>query len=284
MSLGLDMLGRATQLWDSKKWEFPTTDEKNASFESFCEMLRQLPVSSQEFVLNLTSSYSVYSFTNYQSLLIDALSKLDDSHVDGIGHLIFAPLINPSDDKRGVAKSGHLLPYIARHVAAPLNPKLNDLKITQLVSLDMISNCIEGKENILVILLDDFIGSGDTAKNSAWKVMDFLRKNDKLLVVSLVAMRHAIQYLAKYRIDVISADVVTKGIEENLDLHNKAESYAIVDSIAADLDVGPDYVRGYKESEALVTMIRTPDNTFPMYWCTKKKVGKLDWPAPFPRK
>ena len=39
---------------------------------------------------------------------------------------------------------------------------------------------------------------------------------------------------------------------------------------------------GYNKSEALVTLNRTPDNTFPIFWRNHKKGGKV-FQAPFPR-
>lgn len=40
---------------------------------------------------------------------------------------------------------------------------------------------------------------------------------------------------------------------------------------------------GWKHSEALVTLTRTPNNTFPIFWNTHKKGGK-NFKAPFERK
>lgn len=40
---------------------------------------------------------------------------------------------------------------------------------------------------------------------------------------------------------------------------------------------------GYKESEGLVTMIKTPNNTLPFYWDEGKRDGKFMM-APFPRR
>lgn len=40
---------------------------------------------------------------------------------------------------------------------------------------------------------------------------------------------------------------------------------------------------GYKESEGLVSMIKTPNNTFPFYWHEGKRDGKL-CVAPFARR
>jgi hypothetical protein len=39
---------------------------------------------------------------------------------------------------------------------------------------------------------------------------------------------------------------------------------------------------GYKKSEALISLDRTPNNTFPLFWCKKKRDGE-SWCAPFYR-
>ena len=44
-----------------------------------------------------------------------------------------------------------------------------------------------------------------------------------------------------------------------------------------------DYKFGYKSSEALVSLIRTPNNTFPIYWYNTKISNSKKWNAPFPR-
>ena len=53
-------------------------------------------------------------------------------------------------------------------------------------------------------------------------------------------------------------------------------------SIETSIGVTEDYRLGYASSEALVSMIRTPNNTFPIYWFRNKK-EKLNLHAPFPR-
>ena len=45
---------------------------------------------------------------------------------------------------------------------------------------------------------------------------------------------------------------------------------------------GSHYTLGYNQSEALITMVRTPDNTFPIFWKTYKK-GSQKFDAPFSR-
>lgn len=43
-----------------------------------------------------------------------------------------------------------------------------------------------------------------------------------------------------------------------------------------------EYSLGFKESESLITLLRTPDNTFPIFWSNYKK--HINIRPPFPRK
>jgi len=55
-----------------------------------------------------------------------------------------------------------------------------------------------------------------------------------------------------------------------------------MDKIESRLGNVNDFKHGYKMSESLVTMSRTPDNTFPVFWWDKCTTGSK-WPSPFPR-
>jgi hypothetical protein len=45
---------------------------------------------------------------------------------------------------------------------------------------------------------------------------------------------------------------------------------------------GKNFSLGYNNCEALITLARTPDNTFPVFWM-KHRIGKKYFDAPFSR-
>ena len=63
---------------------------------------------------------------------------------------------------------------------------------------------------------------------------------------------------------------------------NEEKESKCMHAIEGAIKVSSDYNFGYKQSEALVRMIRTPNNTFPIYWYRDKK-KKINIYAPFPR-
>lgn len=281
-ALDVTLIGELYRIWEEKQWEFPTKENEYAAFEKLCEMFSRLSAPLQNMALKLTRAYSYYSHNNYLSLLLSAFGKIDDTHLAGINQIIFAPLLNPGDDKRRKSKSGHGLPYNAEHLAVPNTPKLQGLKITALAGVERVPEIIGSDKQSLLILLDDFVGSGDTAKLAVQDLQRKVNSQVTIIVIALVAMRHAVKRLAECNIEVICGEMVLKGIEENDLIDDKPYAYSLIDGIEASLDITEDQRRGYMNSEALITMIRTPDNTFPIYWCTKQLDGS-DWPAPFPR-
>ncbi|SFX48136.1 hypothetical protein SAMN03097694_2405 [Janthinobacterium lividum] len=281
-NLNVQVLGQFVKIWSEKNWKFPTKGDSDRAFETFSQLLSELNEEEQQLLLELTRSYSRYGFTDYQGLLINAFSKINKSYLIGMEQVLLAPLLNPSDDLRRDAKSGHALLYPAEHVAIPTNENFIGVPVNALSTTDSISENLNGKAT-LVILLDDFIGSGDTAKNCVLACMDKITKNDRLIVVTLVAMSHAIAHLFdNYGILIVSGEISAKGIAANANIVNKKRAYQIIDGIEQKINVSRDYRRGYNKSEALISMMRTPDNTFPMYWCNRRDGGGT-WPAPFPR-
>ena len=70
-----------------------------------------------------------------------------------------------------------------------------------------------------------------------------------------------------------------KGISDKYSDTELSKKIKLMEHIEKNLDIPDDYLFGYKKSEALVTMIRTPNNTFPVFWYNKKNEDN----APFPR-
>jgi hypothetical protein len=281
-ALDLQILGKFMQIWTEKKWTFPTPVESSKVFNTFSEILSELNKEEQLLFLELTRSYSRYSFTDYQALVVKAFSKIEAKNLVGVKQVLLVPLLNPDDDKVRDAKSGHVLLYPAEHIGIPSNQIFQGISVNALSTSDSIADNV-GKTTTLVILLDDFIGSGDTAKYGILQCKDSIKKEDRIIVISLVAMEHAIARLeGDYGVPVICGEILVKGIEENVNIQDKRLAYQIIDGIEQRIDITRDYRRGYRKSEALVSMVRTPDNTFPMYWCDRRDGGGK-WPAPFPR-
>lgn len=104
---------------------------------------------------------------------------------------------------------------------------------------------------------------------------------DNIKVVSIAAQRQGINEVKKsLNIDVISAMIFEKGISDKFSGAEKTHKANLMTDIETTINVEQDYKFGFKQTEALITILhKTPNNTFPVYWLeTRNKV------APFPRK
>ena len=87
---------------------------------------------------------------------------------------------------------------------------------------------------------------------------------------SIVALRNGLERLDKIGVKTYFAIERQKAISEEMKEADRDIAIAIMQSIEGKLkNLKDDYKFGYKGSEALVSMERCPNNSFPIYWLTK---------------
>ena len=88
----------------------------------------------------------------------------------------------------------------------------------------------------------------------------------------------------EYGVEIYTSVLRNKGITDNYSEQEVQEKKEQMKRISKRFKVkDKNLYLGYKESEGLVSMIKTPNNTFPFYWYEGKREGKLSL-APFPRR
>ena len=182
--------------------------------------------------------------------------------------------------KSNTAKSGSTLLY----------PSKNFIKRKYLVtsaesydSIDILKKTINTRKKSLVIFVDDFIGTGETAIKALDNyLLNYAVSDDEVIIVSLVSLQTGIKLINDYGVDVFNALTMERGISDSPTIADKPRALDIIDKIEERLKVRLDCRRGYKGSEALVSLDKTPNNTFPVFW-TNAKVDGEKWPAPFYR-
>ena len=141
------------------------------------------------------------------------------------------------------------------------------------------------RAKIPIIAIDDYIGSAKTAID----FVEYYRKlfpahHSQVLVAGLAAMERAISRLDEMKIPICNNLIYKRGISDNQNWTpaQKIQFIAIMEQTETRIGIGADYRLGYGQSEALLRMIRTPNNTMPIFWTTRAVSG-VPWPAPFPR-
>lgn len=273
------------KIFDSKKWliDDPESKQWQDLFDKFCDLLSLLSNEEQNLVLTLTDDFLWCPYPIYEKLLTVALRKVESEIIDNCNNIFLVPLLSPEDVERGKSKSGHMLPYVMQHSVIPSTHIFRGKQIIALTSLDKISSKHADRKDSLIIFLDDFIGSGDTAcKCIRYYNNHYCFDRESVAIITLVAQKQGIDTIGKLGLNVYAAIIRTRGITDSINIPDIANAINIMKNIEDRLLIKADYLFGYGRCEALVTMIRTPNNTFPLYWCPRAKTNSV-WPAPFPR-
>lgn len=263
-------------------WEIPESDSENESrFNRFCKRLSILESEEQELIIDLTKNYMVINANEY---LTHTLSLLNRLYKDGpevftkTTKFYVLPLIAPQDVKK--TKSSQCMWYNFQDEHIKLNPIFKGKK---LIYCDQTKfSWIQGiKENEKVILLDDYIGSGETAISAInWLSEQFGVHSNKMIVMSIAAQSLGLKQIAeKSDAEVFTYFERNRGISDTYEGDICDKNINTMLKIESKLKVEKEFELGYNKSEALISLIRTPNNTFPVFW----KVNKKKEYAPFLR-
>ena len=280
---------RINDLFQRKGWIAEPLYELNNErlFDVFCRMMDAIPDSAHDLLFDLAEDYLWCRYPEYPAMLHESLRNIPLKRVQASQHIYFLPLLTPEDIAKGKNKSGIQLLYFAEHCSIKgLDVFHGKRQCTDfLTSSDHICKIPSrtSGERSLIIFVDDFVGSGDTACDA---LLDFKtrhqQENDDIIVVALVALRAGIDSLEKQGYSIYCHEIRYKGISDSNRIIDKSAALLVMDDLGRLLNVQSTFYRGYRGSEALVSMLRTPNNTFPVFWCKSRNNG-APWPCPFPR-
>ena len=237
------------------------------TIDAIAKMLQGLPSNEIDLSLDLLDEYIIIK--DYSTPARTLMIKLRDLAEEK--PILVTPVV---DYKAERTKSGHSLHYEMSTFTGLLTK--TSIKFRD----DPMTSFCQNHAGIHVSV-DDYIGTG----NQFLTMIEDIIKGGKKNTISHIATI-CIQESAKIALEaigyiVISINVLGKGLERlsvrrgvpQVDIFREYEALEKRTACAAE------YRRGRDQSEALVTMKATPNNTLPIFWIE----GKAKWPAPFPR-
>lgn len=273
-ALSPQLIDKAKSIFLENGWLF----ENQPKFERFCETLAILTNEQRELYFELTRRFLVYEdISSYRNGILNVFSKVETK--DFLKIYIY-PLLSEEDLNKN--KSSNFVHYQFRDARFELP---NDVD-NKLVFLDRpgegLPKDVNSNENLKIILVDDFIGTGETALGAVKYLCE--KKNvskNKITILSLVAQQKGIDAIEAEDIAVYSNMVRNKGISDNYTEETKSKYLIIMEKVEKLINVSEGYRFGYGRSEALVKVVRTPNNTFPIYWMVNRNPP---FKGMFPRK
>jgi len=276
--MNVNFFSQLYNLFIEKQWTLK--DDHKLVFENFCNLLNNLDENQQQLIIELVDRYTWVNVGEYWGRLSSVFNDIPDQIVGNLKRIILFPVMKPKDVAS--TKSGQNLLYLFKGII----PYLRKYAHIQFVTIETFER-ITNKKFILnevdgLFLLDDYLGTGDTLKATIAEILKNRNiKPQSIFVISIAAQKEAIDYLKTEGINHFYDIVSLKGISNFYEPPILIEKIELMKGIEQ-LIPGNTFPFGYKASEALMTMIRTPNNTFPIFW-KQHTVGNDTFQAPFSR-
>ena len=280
-SLTFGEVQRLATLFDELGWNLKEpTGKESSRLTLFRAVLQELTQDESDLVLTITKDFLLHDVALYQHTTERLADQIVQKLMRDNRQLVALPLTKPKDI--GIPKSAGMALYLLRNELERRSRGAPWL-FSSWDRVNLVNDYLRDRKNAAILLVDDFVGSGDTASKAvAYFKANCARNADEVVVCTLVSQQQGIDRLSNEGVALLAPYIRRRGISDSTRLPNIAVGLALMDGIETTLKVRTQFARGYMRAEALVCMARCPNDTFPIYWTTDRRRGK-PWPAPFPR-
>lgn len=271
-------ISKVYSLFNNKKWNANLGHE--SVFTNFCQLLQNVTEPQRTLLLDLAERYIWLTFSEYQGRITQVFNSVETAKIAALKKIVLFPAMRPEEEEK--TKSGHAMLFILRGIR-PLLDNYQHIYFSEIEVYDYFKRedfTLDDAECIFI--LDDYLGSGDTVKVTAEQIMGSANiPIEKINVLSVASQQQAIDLLNGLGIKAYTSIVVGKGISDYYVSPELEEKVEIMEEIESLIPKNR-HRFGYEQSEGLITMYRTPNNTFPIFWKDHRKNNET-FRSPFPR-
>lgn len=272
-------------IFNDQNWEIEeSTNDEYSIFDIFCKRLEDLETDAdRELMIDLTRKYLVVGAGEYYKYMFDVFKKFINCNRDVMMDIDTIHIFPVQDkDYPEKTKSGNMMCYLFQGL---LMRRFDVFRNKRVRIIETFDGLVKHKDDIKCLLVvDDFVGSGDTLLGCVNSIEEKGIEKEKIKVLTLVLQECGKKVADEYGVEIYTSVLRNKGITDNYSEQEAQEKKEQMKRISKRFKVkDKSLYLGYKESEGLVSMIKTPNNTFPFYWYEGKREGKLSL-APFPRR
>ena len=272
-------------IFNDQNWEIEeSTNDEYSIFDIFCKRLEDLETDAdRELMIELTRKYLVVGAGEYYKYMFDVFKKFINCNRDVMMDIDTIHIFPVQDkDYPEKTKSGNMMCYLFQGL---LMRRFDVFRNKRVRIIETFDGLVKHKDDIKwLLVVDDFVGSGDTLLGCVNSIEEKGIEKEKIKVLTLVLQECGKKVADEYGVEIYTSVLRNKGITDNYSEQEAQEKKEQMKRISKRFKVkDKNLYLGYKESEGLVSMIKTPNNTFPFYWYEGKREGKLSL-APFPRR
>lgn len=271
---------RIKKIFDDQGWSI---DEEDGSvFSKFCTRAQSLPSDDcRDLFYELTERYCKISDSQYLELLIKSVERAfeDYPEISGSKTIYIRQLLCPDDFDARKVKSSARVWYTFADADLRDGRALRKYWVDLHEELSEYDICQVNNGEACIFLVDDYVGTGDTAIKAIGPLLERQICQDRIIILSVAAQQTGVERLRNQGIKVSASVIRKKGITDYYSPEEVKKKIRIMNRIEKFLEVEQKFQLGYGESEGLITLVKTPNNTFPLYWYGPSR----DCSAPFYR-
>ena len=201
-ALDASTIRRIEKIFIKKNW--PKGDEDPSGdgnlFDKFCDFFGTLNKEEQNLIFLLTECFERFTYFDYPRLYDGIFKNINSAYLNSHQNIYIVPLTSPSDIEQ--IKSGGAVTYIVRHTILPKFIDDNNHIIMTVSNVKVLNKRFPTRNDSLVIFVDDFVGTGDTAfkvYSEYQRALNTKIINEDVLIVSAVALEIGVNRLTRTR-------------------------------------------------------------------------------------
>lgn len=255
-------------IFESHNWHI-NIDDSISCFQRFTRTLSTLTPEEQCLILSLTERFKHFPKEEYSDLMIPLLIELRDNYPDD--YIYFVRCCKEEDV--GKIKSCDFVLYQLKGTSIRQRINLGKYRVVDdlsFIEIDRIK-----RRNAIVVFVDDYVGTGETAMgalNYFIKCLPQLSEcsKDRFCFLTLAAYSKGKTILESNNYKVYASFEHFRGISDYYEEHERLQKIQIMNNIERRLSgLSKKFRFGYGQTEGLICMERCPNNTFPIYWFNK---------------
>lgn len=280
-----DLNEKIKAAFEDNGWPLVSADGANRYYRDlaskFHSFLYPLSTEEQDLILSLLKIYHYCPTCNYEPLVCRLAEELRALWSEEYECMYLVSLTKPKDAGQ-IKGASYILGYLREQVIRE-EFGLDDIPMKFYENQDLLKSKHSARRKSLVVFVDDFVGSGKTASETLTYFIENIKKDtDRLTVYSFVAMEKAITLITDMGIDFHAFLGLPKGITDSGIFDNVEDASHTMLNLEMKMGIPRSLKFGYGKSETTATLMRTPNNTFPVFWFPVDKNGNKSR-APFRR-
>lgn len=262
-------IGEIGGIFARNKWPVEI-NEKYSLYNRVKNLYENYDPEEKKLFLKLLSEFRVINAGEYEQRLVAILERAHTQYCHRQQELYIMPIKQQHDQYK--MKSADVVAYLCNCTQIRYSTQLHKVKFISISTSAYLKSKLNKFNSRKLFIVDDFIGTGRYAVDFIKELEEIGLPRECIVVLTLFGHKKGIKRLEQEHIEYLAGEVVDDGVLARL----SSRELDILKKIEDALKIEDKYRFGYERSAALISLLRTPNNTLPMFYH-----GTY---APFPRK